>query len=54
MNILQKIAKFFANQILEEILTKTSILMQNCIEDVTWSGKIGKMYRDLAENLRKI
>ena len=26
-------AKFFANQILGQILTKTSILMQTCIED---------------------
>ena len=45
MNILQKTKKctfcrrpnqwrqFFANQILGEILKKTSILMQNCIED---------------------
>ena len=37
VNILQKLltgtASIFANKILRKILTKTSILMQNCIED---------------------
>ena len=40
--------QLFANQILRKILTKTKIVLK-----MTWSGEIGKIYRDSVENLRE-
>ena len=45
-------APIFANKILGTILTKTAILMQNCIED-DMVRKICKLFRDSVENLRE-